>query len=404
MKKYLFMLFLLFVMAGCTMPEQQTTIYEKSIPSETPMPTISVEPTTEVVYTPPPMPETPTYIPQELVDILTDAVATGTENDVITPMCVGKALKEDEVLNLMDCEGQPEGFWDDLRKIIESETLHTSCVVFENDGDNDGYVDIIAVVTQGSGGFTGIQYYQGLPEGGFRKTYDVHNLLSRSEYEFLIFEEKLYFWSLSCDFNTQIYNGFSLFAFQNGTPVEEIYIGKTVSNHCEDMRQGDTIYTEKLAQMISKRQSEYGDYSQMAGTAECEDPEQRGRFWGDLDNDGIEETYRKYTWYPSTYFQVVGLHFEYEEGYDGYVTELQSILSEHDYVPQILWADREEQGNIVYTISRGWDNSLSADAWLYREDLWEHLAQVLYAPEYSVKSSIYTQDINIDFLDVKAFL
>ena len=364
---------------------------------------MSVEPSPEATYTLPPMPESPTYIPGELTELLTDAVAAETEAEVVSSMAVGKVLTEEEMFALMDMEGQSDGLWDNLRSYVEP-GFHSGSIIFETDGDNDGYPDIIAVITQGSGGFTGIQYYQGQPDGSYQETYNVHNLLSRSSYEFLLFEDRLYFLSTNISYDTKRYNGISLFAFQDGVPVEEVRITKDIAEHFEDMRQGETVYTDKLAQMTFSLQSEYGEYIQRAGTAEREDPEQREHYRGDLDNDGIEESYQKHTWYPSTYFQVLEMHFEYEEGQDGAATELLSILSEHGYVPQVLWADKEEQGNVLYTISNDQSGNISSDAWLYREGQWEHLAQVLFAPEFEVKASIYTQDINIDFLDTKAFL
>lgn len=403
MKKYLPILFLILFLIGCTAPEAQSPVPTQPNPSEAPAPTFSVEPTPDAVYTLLPMSEAPTYIPQELIELLADAVAEETEAEVVSSMAVGRVLTEEETFALLDGDSQPEGLWDNLRSYIEP-GIHSDSIIFENDGDNDGYSDIIAVVTQGSGGFTGIKYYQGQPDGGYKNTYDVHNLLSRSSYEFLLFEDKLYFLCTQINYNTKRYDGISLFAFQEGVPVEQVRIAKNISRHFEDIRQGETVYTDKLAQMTFSLRSEYGEYFQRAGTAELEDPKQQEHYRGDLDNDGIEESYQKHTWYPSTYFQVVEMHFEYEEGQDGAVTELLSILSEHGYVPQILWADREEQRNVVYTISNDQYGYISSDAWLYQEEQWEHLAQVLFAPEYEVKTSVYTQSINIDFLDTKAFL
>lgn len=403
MKKYLSMILSIFILTGCTVPEREPPVPTQSVSTEAPVPTISAEPTPEAVRTPPPMPESPTYIPQELIALVADAVAAESEAVAVSSMAVGKVLTGDEMFALMDGEGQPEGLWDDLRSFVEP-GFHSGSVIFQNDGDNDGYPDIVAVITQGSGGFTGIQYYRGQPEGGYENTYNVHNLLSRSSYDFLLFEDKLYFLSANIDYNTKRYGGMSLFAFQDGVPVEEVCIAKNISGYAEDMRQGETVYTDKLAQMTFSLRSEYGDYAQRAGTAEREEPERREHYRGDLDNDGVEESYQKHTWYPSTYFQVLGMHFEYAEGQDGAVTELLSILSEHGYVPQILWADKEEQGNVLYTISNDQNGGISSDAWLYREGQWEHMAQVLFAPEYEVKTSIYTQDLNIDYLDTKAFL
>ncbi|MCI9263114.1 MAG: hypothetical protein HFF06_00915 [Oscillospiraceae bacterium] len=83
--------------------------------------------------------------------------------------------------------------------------------------------------------------------------------------------------------------------------------------------------------------------------------------------------------------------------------ELLNVIEEHGYAVQTLWCDKDEQGNIVYTISRDGGDVLSADAWRYQGDVWNHLARVLYSPNFVVKTQAYTQDLNIDYLDTKAF-
>lgn len=99
------------------------------------------------------MPELPTYIPQELIALVADAVAAESEEDVVSSMAVGKVLTEDEMFALMDGEGQPEGL----------------CL------------------------------------------------------------------SANFDYNTKRYDGISLFAFQDGVPVEEVCIAKNISEYAEDM-------------------------------------------------------------------------------------------------------------------------------------------------------------------------
>ncbi len=409
--KKIFYLFLLLVsLSACTVPAAETfqpsdvPVVEMVIPSPavTPEPEAKWTPPVYPKYTPPPILEEPSYIPQGLVDLAVQAVEENTLDEVFGPMEVGRSVSKDEILAIIDQEGKPEDpWWHNLRSYVNSEVnLFGELLTIEADGDNDGVLDLIAITPGGSAGNIGLMFFRGLAKGGYQGTYDVHCFLDRGSYGFILFEGKKYLWSSNINYATKNVSGLSLYEFQNGVPVEEVVIFREVEGYEEDLRQGDDYYTDKLAQMTAEFLEE--GVSQFAGTAERVLDDQV-HYWGDLNNDGVEEFYYKNTWYPTTYWDVVRLHFEYEEGHTGQAKELLNIMEEHGYAVQTLWCDKEEQGNKVYTISRDGGDVLSADAWQYQEDVWAHLAQVLYSPKYVVKTRAYTQDLNIDYLDTTAF-
>lgn len=410
--KRVFYLFLLCVaLSACTAPATET-FQPSDLPIvETITPSLAVTPESEVEwtpsvypeYTPPPILEEPSYIPRELVDLAIQAVEENTLDEVFGPMEVGRSVSKEELLVIIDQEGQPEDpWWHNLRVHVDSEwNLFGELITLEADGDNDGVLDLIAITPGGSAGNIGLMFFQGQAEGGYQGTYDVYCFLGRGSYGFTVFGEKQYFWSSNINYATKNVNGVSFYEFQNGVPVEEVVIYREVECYEEELRQGDDCYTDQLAQMTAEFQEE--GFSQFVGTAERQLLDDPVHYWGDLDNDGVEEFYYKNTWYPTAFWDVVRIGFRYEEGHTGKAEELLNIMEEHGYAVQNLCCDKKEQGNIVYTISRDGGDVLSADAWQYQGDTWNHLAQVLYSPEYVVKTRAYTQDLNIDYLDTKAF-
>lgn len=408
MKRIVCILLLAVVLSACASPTIETsqpTTLPSAIPSavESSDPEPKWTPPTYPEYTPPPVLEAPSYIPQGLVDLAVQAVEENTLNEVLGPMETGRSVSKEELLTILDQEGQPEDpWWNNLRVHVESEwNLFGELITLEADGDNDGVLDLIAITPGGSAGNIGLMFFQGLVEGGYQGTYDSYCFLGRGNFGFISFEGKQYFWASNINYTTKNVNGLSFYEFQNGVPVEQIAISREIEAYTVDMRQGESFYTDKLAQMTTEFQEE--GLSQFAGTAERV-LDDKVHYWGDLDNDGVEEFYYKNTWYPTVFWDVVRLGFRYEEGHTGLAEELLNIMEEHGYAVQTLWCDKEEQGNIVYTVSRDGGNILSADAWQYQGDEWNHLAQVLYAPEYAVKTRAYTQGLNIDYLDKDMFM
>lgn len=354
-------------------------------------------------YTPPPVLEKPSYIPQELADLAVQAVEANSLNELLAPLEAGREVSREELLTIMDREGQPEGLWDNLRIYADSEwDLFGELITMEADGDNDGVLDLLALTPGGSAGNIGLMFFQGQAEGGYQNTYTACCFLGRGNYGFTSFEGKHYFWTSNINYATKNVNGLSFYEFQNGVPIEQIAIFREVEDYTEEVCQGKSFYIDKLALITFELQSEDGWYPQQAGTAERREPDSNW-YWGDLDNDGVEEFYFKSTWLPTTYWDVVRIDFEYEEDHAGQAEKLLKIMGEHGYAVQTLWCDKEEQGNVVYTISGDSGDILSADAWQYQED-WVHLAQVVYAPKYAVKTRAYTQGLNIDYLDKDMFM
>lgn len=402
------MLLLASILSACaslTVETSQPTAVPSVAPSaaEGSDPEIQWTPPAYPEYTPPPVLEKPSYIPQELADLAVQAVEANSLNEFLAPLEAGREVSREELLTIMDREGQPEGLWDNLRIYADSEwDLFGEPITLEADGDNDGVSDLFALTPGGSAGNIGLMFFRGQAEGGYQNTYTALCFLGRGSFGFITFAERQYFWTANIDYVTKSTNGLNFYEFQNGVPVEHITIFREVEDYKEDMRQGESFYTDKLAKMTFELQSEDGWYSQQAGTAERREPDSNW-YWGDLDNDGVEEFYFKSTWLPTTYWDVVRIDFEYEEDHAGQAEKLLKIMGEHGYAVQTLWCDKEEQGNVIYTISRDSGDVLSADAWQYQED-WVHLAQVLYVPEYAVKTRAYTQGLNIDYLDKDTFM
>lgn len=405
LKRIFCMLFLASILSACTFPTTET-----SQPAASPSVASSAEgsPASGTqcplpVY-PPPIPEVPSYIPQELVDITVQAVETNSLNELLSPLEVGREVSKEELLAIMNREGQPEKLWDNLRFYVDLEAgPFGDLIIMEEDSDNDGFLDLLVLTPGGSAGNIGLMFFQGQAEVGYQNTYTISCFLGRGSYGFIAFEGKRYFWSSNIDYTTKNVNGLNLYEFQNGVPVEHISIFREVEDYTENMRQGESFYTDKLAQMTFELQSEDGWYSQHPGTAERREPDSNW-YWGDLDNDGVEEFYFKNTWLPTTFWDVVRIDFRYEDDHIGQTEELLKIMKEHGYAVQTLWCDKEEQGNIVYTVSRDGGDVLSADAWQYQGDEWNHLAQILYGPEYTVQTRVYTQGLNIDYLDKDMFM
>lgn len=107
-------------------------------------------------------------IPQELLDLVADAMLSGTEVETLKPMLNDRVLSDEEILSIAENNI-------DLRQTVIDKTWRNPYIMVMTDGDNDGVMDIIARESYGgSDGSVEFVFYQGQENGTFQRTDAFH--------------------------------------------------------------------------------------------------------------------------------------------------------------------------------------------------------------------------------------
>jgi len=277
-------------------------------------------------------------IPQELCDLILEAMKSGTEEETFQPLIVSTEVSQEEY-----CE--QTGF-----KLGETEAVYPVTV----DADNDGMTDLVGqYYGGGTGGFSSMELYQGMESGGYQLTSSMDCFLQN--YDFIAYQGKNYLLMKEINYNTKYDSGYSLYLYEDGILAD----GKLFSFEIEDYQmeianeassfQGieqikNTLCNKKLAEILENNDGV------IYGNAETIDKNDSSgyAYSSDIDNDGVSEKYYKYMWYPSNMgtFMVCSYDFEDSNVLEDLCARLADQVGEGRLYT--FWIDQVEGKNIMY--------------------------------------------------------
>lgn len=282
------------------------------------------------------------YIPQGLIDKITNAILTGRELETLKAIVSDRELTEEEVIALAR-----ENM--DLRNALNSMESVGYYVMVMTDGDNDGIEDIIAEEYYGgTGGFTEYVFYKGAADGTYQCTDSFSSV--KEEFAFISYEGKNYLCRTCYDYTKKIYNGISLACYIDGELVEIADLTLIAEDYNIRLAEcGGEKYRPLAERMVGNCRSykeAIDEYENIKGSAEEEISEEEWDYRCDLNNDGVLEKYEKSIWLPSNMSTREFLTFGCDQAHD-MIWEV--ILSGNDR-PIMLWADDYEGETVMHVI------------------------------------------------------
>lgn len=297
-----------------------------------------------------PVRETGSYIPETLLKFLEDQ--TGRENEEmienISPLTIDRVLGEEELVTYMD---NPDV------QICAERIDESGGKFLLVDGDNDGIDDLFAWINDGgSMGNNSRVFLQGQKDGSFLKTFETGDITQ--ELIFIEHEGKNYLLETTYDYNRKCVDGFQVSCYENGICREEAKVYVENSYYEGNIVEADEDYrtlAEKVIQMGKNGfMKEYSyDWVMDAGNCEKQDdlPEEiqtaSGRekgYHSDINNDGNDEWYIKFIFYPSTVYTCMYMQ---DSLYFSGNTEGKELLScynlEYEGMPLTFWVEHVEE-------------------------------------------------------------
>ena len=284
------------------------------------------------------------HVPQGLLEAFSDAVADGTETELLDEMRSDRTLSEEEVYALADKSL-------DIRlEILSLSWLNGSYTMKKADCDNDGIPDIVArIFAGGQAGNADYVFFKGQPDGSYVKTDTFDSLLM--EYTVISWQGKNYLCRENWNYDRKMCDGIVVLAYEDGQRIEEVFLTRTVKDYnvsqvCEapeDYR----LPAALLAKECSGIKARLDEYQIIDGAAEprMEDKDTEWQYACDLDTDGEIEHYRKIYWIP-THMSNNQLIFACKEEETG-IGDFQNKMKKETGTSQMMWVERFDEKNII---------------------------------------------------------
>lgn len=319
-----------------------------------------------------------TYIPQGLLDeidgviaagedpVILSKIGDGKESAVLGAAC-GRELTEEEALALAEQDMAVR------QQVQMAARFNYSYTILEADCDNDGTVDLAwqldGYYIGGMSGNVEYVFLQGQQDGSYAETDSFSE--SRETFNVISYEGKNYLCYVGYEPAEMIYNGYIVRSYVNGKMVEEARIHEVRDYYESPQIWAEAGYEKLAADMAEKCDALKGQFDEgklIDGEAERWTngmPEQPSAYEPvsykcDLDNDGKEEKYSKWTRELSFFDGGVHLEFRVEaDGVDGddaqgegnkglaaLVEEMEASTDE----PVALWVEEYAGKNIVQVL------------------------------------------------------
>ncbi len=323
-------------------------------------------------------------IPQELVDELTSVILKGTEKTYLKAIINDRELTEEELIKIA------ENSLDIRMEMITVRQWSGECVMVEADLDNDGIDDILTESYYGgSGGFTDFVLFKGQPDGTYKGTTSFSSVMQ--EFGVIQYNGKNYLCTTDFDYSKKIYNGLTIYCYENGKLVEDAALRLTPESYEVKIEEcADEIYVS-LAESTAEQSLSYkklvDTYENVLGGAEqCIEADDKKGCKSDIDNDGNMETYSKWIWTPSNMGTSEGLIFfvsdEEEDAGSKQADEAIHYGAGEESNPIMMWVDASKSGNIVSVMYRTGLDDFEIIGYLVSESGYEKVyritADVLY--------------------------
>ena len=367
--------------------------------------------------------EGPTYIEQAFIEFLEHTLTINNEYEVLEDIAFGRLLTQEEFA-IFDLGGIEDNLIGRLEDGLGYSMYNKIMLV---DADNDGIDDVVIYLhSGGSAGFVDLIFFKGDENGAFARTYTSHfGIYTKNA--FVKYNEKNYFLLTSVDYYRKIRTGFEVYCFVNGILMENASIRKAPESFtlAEKMAISDE-YNKKSHELSESAQAIYfdiDDYSadNITGSGETKlsddesikADEMRMNAYGnsvfaisswykaDIANDGAYMTYNKGVFWPSnnnTYRHLTLDLFSDSQTVD-LLKEFGLDIWVDNRIPQHLWIENINNTNIVFVLStRGFDEFV-IDGYHIQENTYQTVVRLAFLPNYRIDANVYTQNINIDFMD-----
>lgn len=293
--------------------------------------------------------ETSAYIPEELLTFLGDLKKKEDDEitEIVKPMQRSRLLEKQELEAVLVYPAVAE-----CAERIEE----TSGLFIKADGDNDGIEDLFAWIDDGGSlGSNSRVFLKGQKDGGFVKTAAWEDITQ--ELSFIAFEGKNYLLETTYDYNKKCVDGFQVSCFRDGICCERANVYLSNSRYETDIKLTDDDYKEladKIAEMGKTELEKDYTYDWLLdtgnGEVRTEPPdflENSGRYdyyCSDLNNDGKEEYYAKWIFYPSSLNGKMQLEdMLYFDKAADHVTLLTYYDVAYEGVPLAFWVEHVEE-------------------------------------------------------------
>lgn len=283
--------------------------------------------------------------PQTLTDLLLDAIEEGpeAERDTLLALLDDRELSREEFFELTGYGSE------------DPEAVAGVAAVLV-DGDDDGIPDIAAdLYFGGSGGFTEFTFFKGTGDGTYQQTSAFSSGIQ--EFGFIQYGGVHYLVRTSYDYSTKETDGLDLYLYRNGevTDALRLYFEVTGYDRTEELldREGAAALAalDQLTGVPGRIENSWN--VPVLGNAEMAEPlgEQDQLWHCDLDNDGIEEAYRKRVFLPSNAAAVQHGEVDFQEGSGcpAFDEAVRTICgAEEDLRYYTFWVDRIDGENVSF--------------------------------------------------------
>lgn len=258
----------------------------------------STEPsTTEVQLTESSTTEEPTLtakVPDGLQTLLKESFLAGTSAQTLQPMVTDEVVEKEE-------QDRYRGLGvDDMLDYFAT----WGGYLLRVDADNDGIEDLFAWIRDGgSSGNTSFQLARGKEDGTYEVTEEQGSM--SSEIAFIEYEGQNYLLETEYEYNRKSVNGFTVTAYEQGLVSDQVYL-EAIANVWESDITSCISGYEALAGHYAEigkdgfHDENLYDYRVDAGSGEWVEKNEDTVYHADINNDGVEEWYEKYIFYPSS--------------------------------------------------------------------------------------------------------
>lgn len=290
-------------------------------------------------------------IPEELCDILAEAMKAGGEEETIAAYTTeGTEISEEEFVSLTGVDMAFAGY----------------AIPYKVDIDNDGTEDLISLVYGGgTGGFSSMELFKSV-DGNYILTNSFECLLQ--EFHIISYQGKNYLLMNTFNYYTKYPSGFDLYLYENGTLADGVNFYYDITDYNMEIKYEDSSFAgiEQIKKTLTnKKMPEILERNDgvIYGTAEIIDNSGSDyyRYSADIDNDGNPEIYDKFMWYPSNMGTVMQCMYDFKDSlvFDDLWTRLSETVGEGRLYT--FWLDKIENKNILYLyVGENMDFSLYA--------------------------------------------
>jgi hypothetical protein len=277
-------------------------------------------------------------IPKSLSDLIIEEMKKETEEEAFSSLKVGERISQQEFSKLTGVE------------IMEWESVAAVRI----DADNDGIQDLFGMCYWGgTGGFSSMILYRGTENEGYKETCSAEGIYQ--DYSFLSYQGKNYLLMKDFDYNTKYFSGYTLYLYENGVLADGMIFRFFVNDYKMRIMHENTIFSGmgRIKNTLCNKELPdllYSNDGILVGTAERIDETDSSdyRYSCDIDNNGIEERYNKYMWFPSNMGTVMECFYDFEVSkvLQDLCNRLAAEVGEGRLYT--FWIDRIEDSNVIY--------------------------------------------------------